>query len=108
MSGSRNFKKVVLVGVVCALMVGGLSYGTEKPARRGLLGTIPGDSLFCVRIGRLEGTLDTAGDFLKGVAPEPFDAKEAVFKKLGSLLGNEKLAGVNLVVHISQVPEDQL
>jgi len=100
MSGSSNLKKVVLVGAVFAcfagtLPVGSLCYGAQRPARRGLLATIPGESLFCVRIGRLEVTLDSANVFLKGIAPEPFDAKEAVFKKLGGLLGNEKLAGVN-------------
>ncbi|MEK7995998.1 MAG: hypothetical protein AAB403_19535, partial [Planctomycetota bacterium] len=61
----------------------------------GLLGSIPAKSLFCVRINKLVGTLGTVNEFLKGIAPESFDAQAAVISKLGKALGDEKLSGVN-------------
>ncbi|MFH1719199.1 MAG: hypothetical protein ABIF19_17725 [Planctomycetota bacterium] len=112
MSGLRNIRNAVLAATVFALAVGGLCHGAAESARRGgILGSVPGESLFCVRIAGLEGTLDAANEFLKGVAPEPFDAKTAAFSKLGSLLGNEKLPGVNrkggIAVFGVEIPSDE-
>jgi len=99
MASSRNLRKAIVLAAVVALAVGGVSPGAQGAAesarRGGLLGSVPAESLFCVRIAGLEGTLDTANEFLKGVAPEPFDAKAAAFAKLGGLLGDERLNGVN-------------
>ena len=39
--------------------------------------------------------MDIANEFLKDIAPASFDAKKAVFSKLGSMLGDNDLKGVN-------------
>jgi hypothetical protein len=68
---------------------------SAKPGAAGLLESIPAKSLFCVRINNLDATLEAVNEFLKGVAPESFDAQAAFVSKLGKMLGDEKLNGVN-------------
>jgi len=96
---SRNFRFTVIVpmyiGIVLMLAAG--SVWAERTARRGaagMLGAIPAESLLCVRINRLDNSLGAVNEFLGGIAPESFDAK-ALISKLGSLLGDEQLRGVN-------------
>jgi len=96
---SRNFRFTVIVpmyiGIVLMLAAG--SVWAERTSRRGaagMLGAIPAESLLCVRINRLDNSLGAVNEFLGGIAPESFDAK-ALISKLGSLLGDEQLRGVN-------------
>jgi hypothetical protein len=56
---------------------------------------VPAKSLFCVRINNLDGSLAGANEFLKDIAPEPFDAKAMVRSVLAELLGDKALKGVN-------------
>jgi hypothetical protein len=86
------------MGVAVLLAAGGVwASEAAKPSRAatGLMGAIPARSLFCVRINKLDGTLETVNEFLEGVAPASFDAEAAVLSKLGELLGDKKLRGVN-------------
>lgn len=93
---SRNFRQAVVVAVVVLLAAGGVwAQRSAKPGAAGLMGSIPGESLFCVRINKVDDSLGAVNEFLKGVAPEPFDAKSMVFSKLGELLGDERLRGIN-------------
>jgi len=71
------------------------SEAKKKRQTVGLLGAIPARSLFCVRINKFDGTLDAVNEFLKDVVPEALDAKKALLSKLGGLLGDDKLRGVN-------------
>jgi hypothetical protein len=48
-----------------------------------------------VRINNFDATLDATNQFLKDVAPESFDAKATIYSKLGGLLGDNELKGVN-------------
>ena len=66
-----------------------------KPGAAGPLGSIPATSVFCVRINNLDGSLEAVNEYLKGVAPATFDAQATVSSKLGKMLGDEKLPGVN-------------
>ena len=99
MVNSRITRNALLAGTVVLLAAGGVwaakSAKGAKSGAAGLLGSIPAKSLFCVRINKLDGTLEAVNEFLKGVAPESFDAQEAVISKLGKALGDEKLSGVN-------------
>jgi hypothetical protein len=67
--------------------------------------------MFCVRINNLDGALATANEFLKGVAPESFDAQAAVVSKLGKLLGDDKLTGIdrkgNFAIFAVNVPSEK-
>jgi hypothetical protein len=92
---SKNFRLAVVVASVIMFTASGA--WAQRSARRGaagMLGAVPADSLLCVRINRLDNSLGTVNAFLEGIAPENFDAK-ALVSKLGSLLGDERLRGVN-------------
>ena len=98
MFNSKILRNAVVVATVAMLAAGGV-WASETAKKRkgaaGLMWAIPTRSLFCVRINKFDATLGSAGDFLKGVAPESFDARAAVTSKLGKLLGDERLRGVN-------------
>jgi len=93
----RGFRNAV-IAAMCALLltVGSVWAGNSRRARVDrLLRTVPPDSLFCVRINNLDGTLDAADLFLEGIVPEPFGAKQMVRSGLARFLGDEELKGVN-------------
>lgn len=79
------------------LAVGGVWAAQSARPRTadGILGAIPSKSLFCIRFNNFEGTLGAANGFLKDIAPASFDAKTAIFSKLGSVLGDNDLKGIN-------------
>jgi len=97
MFNSRSLRNVILVATVAILAAGGVWASEAKKKRQptGMMWAIPAKSLFCVRINKFDGTLDAANEFLKDVAPESFDAKAALLSKLGDLLGDDRLRGVN-------------
>ncbi len=97
MFNSRNLRNTILIVTVAMLAAGGVwaSESAKKRQAVGMMGAIPAKSLFCVRINKFDATLDAANDFLKDIAPESFDAKAALYSQLGSVLGDDKLRGVN-------------
>ena len=96
MFNSRRLRNAVTAGLAILLLCGGLSAGSStRRASDGLLRIVPGKSLFCVRINKFENTIEAVNEFLKDVAPPSFDAETEVFSKLGELLGDENLRGVN-------------
>ena len=112
MFNSRDLRNAVIVATVAMLAVGGLwAQEASRPrGAAGMLGAIPAQSLFCIRINNFDGTLGTANEFLKDIAPASFDAKAALFSKLGSVLGNNELKGINKEGNITifglEVPSD--
>jgi hypothetical protein len=92
---SRITRNALLAGTVVLLAGGGVWAAQSAKPGAELLGSIPAKSLFCVRINNLDGALRAVNEYLKGVAPESFDAQAAVISKLGKALGDEKLSGVN-------------
>ena len=96
MFNSRSLRNVILIAMVAILAAGGV-WAEESANRRttGMMWAIPAKSLFCIRINKFDGTLDAANEFLKDVAPESFNAKAALLSKLGDLLGDDRLRGVN-------------
>lgn len=97
MFNSRSLRNAIVVATVAILAAGGVWAGEAAKNRQtaSMMWAIPAKSLFCVRINKFDGTLDAANEFLKDVAPESFDAKAALLSKLGDLLGDDKLRGVN-------------
>jgi hypothetical protein len=97
MFNSKCLKSAVLVAMVVLLAAGGVWATEAKKARSGtatsMMSAIPATSLFCVRINKFDGTLDSVNAFLKDVAP--VDAKAALLSKLTGLLGGDQLRGVN-------------
>jgi len=97
MINSRGFRNAVAAGMVVLLAAGSVwARNPAKPRRDGLLRILPAKSLFCVRINNLDSTLAAANEFLKDIAPEPFDAKAMVRSGLAELLGDKALKGVNM------------
>ena len=96
MFNSRSLRNAVMVAMVAVFAAGGV-WAAESTERQtvGMIGALPAESLFCVRINNFDGTLDAANGFLKGVAPDSLDVKAAIFSKLGSFLGDSELKGVN-------------
>jgi len=95
MFNSKSLRNAILTATVVIFTAGGLWARESARPRGGMLGAIPAKSLFCVRINNVDGALGAANEFLKDIAPESFDAKSAIFSKLGSVLGDSELKGVN-------------
>jgi hypothetical protein len=97
MFDSRSLRNVIVVATVAILAAGGVwaAEAARPRAAAGMMGAIPARSLFCIRINNFDGTLDAANEFLKDIAPESFDAKKALLSKLGGLLGDNDLKGIN-------------
>jgi hypothetical protein len=112
MFNSKSLRNAVIVAIVAMLAAGGLcaAQGARTRGSAGMLGAIPAKSLFCIRINNFDGTLDAANEFLKDVAPASFDAKTAVLSKLGSVLGDNELKGINkkgnMAIFGVEVPSD--
>jgi hypothetical protein len=97
MFNSKNVRNAVMAAIVVMLAAGNVwaAQAARPRAADGMLGAIPAKSLFCIRINNFDGTLDAANEFLKDLMPPSFDAKKAVFSKLGSVLGDNDLKGIN-------------
>ena len=97
MFSSKSLRNIILVATVAILAAGGVWANEAAKKRRaaGMMWAIPAKSLFCVRINKFDSTLDGVNEFLKDVAPDSLDAKTALLSKLGSLLGDDRLRGVN-------------
>ena len=112
MFSSKSLRNIILVATVAILAAGGVWAEGAARARiaTGTLEAIPAKSLFCVRINKFDATLDAANEFLKDIAPESFDAKAALYSKLGSVLGDDELKGVNkkgnIAIFAVNVPGD--
>ncbi len=112
MFSSRSLRNTTVAAVAVLLLAGGAwAARSAKPGAAGLLGSVPAKSMFCVRINSLDGTLAAVNEYLKGVAPESFDAETAVVSRLGKMLGDERLRGVNrkqnLAIFAVNVPGEQ-
>ena len=97
MFSSRSLRNAIVVATVAILAAGGVWASEAKKKRQagGMMWAIPAKSLFCVRINKFDATLDAVNEFLKDVAPDSLDAKTALLSKLGSLLGDDRLRGIN-------------
>ena len=97
MFNSKNARNAVAAAIVVMLAVGNVwaAQAARPRAADGLVGAIPAKSLFCIRINNFDGTLDAANEFLKDLMPPSFDAKKAVFSRLGSVLSDNDLKGIN-------------
>jgi hypothetical protein len=97
MINSRGFRNAAMAAMCALLLTVGSVWASSSRRARGdrLLQTVPDGSLFCVRINNLDGTLDAADLFLKGVVPEIVDVKEMARSGLADFLGDQALKGVN-------------
>lgn len=87
-------RNIVVVAVVVAVLAGTVWGGQGRQRADRVLQLTPADSLFCVRINNLDGTLSEAGAFVQGIAPDGFDAGAMVRAKLTKLMGAERMEQV--------------
>jgi hypothetical protein len=66
------------------------------PTGDGLLGMIPAESMFCLRINNLDFTLSQIDQFLAGVSPLPMGTSVLIRTNLAGLLGSPDLKGLNM------------
>jgi len=111
MFNSKSLRNAAIAAMAVMMLAGGTWAGPASPEKAkvekrkpkssssasaaGLFSSIPAKSMFCVRINNLDGTVAAVNEYLKGIVPESFDANAAVVAKLGKMLGDEKLPGVN-------------
>jgi len=97
MTYSKSFKKGVITVLVVLMTVGG-AWAGDAAKKRGswALQVLPAKTLFCVKIRNLDSTCTAVNEYLKGVAPESFDAKDGVLSRLAKMLDSKRPRGVNV------------
>ena len=82
----RNATFMLLVVAVCGTT--GLGEETKKRKVAGLLQMLPSDTLFCVRVNNLDGTVESLDAFLSGIAgAEDIQVKEKAIGEFAKMLG---------------------
>src|SRR3972149_7995767 len=69
---------------------------SAKPAGDELLGMLPAESLFCVRVNNLDNSLSRIDQYLSGISPMPMFLSMMVRGQLVKLLGSPELTGLNM------------
>ncbi len=97
MAYSKSFKKCVIT-VLAVLTTVGSAWAGDAAKKTGgwALQILPAETLFCVKVNNLDSTCTAVNEYLKGVAPESFDAKDEVLSKLVEMLGSKRPRGVNV------------
>jgi len=80
------------VFLFCANVVGAAA--GAQPASADPIAAVPADSLFCIRINNLTGTMGKIDQFLTGVSP--IGVSMIVPMQLSNLLGGAEPAGINM------------
>jgi hypothetical protein len=88
------FVLIVFAGPLAATSSPAGGQGSAQPAGDKLLQMIPAESLFCVRVNNLDGTLAQIDQFLAGVSP--MGVSMLARAKLAQVTGNPDLAGLNM------------
>jgi hypothetical protein len=71
-------------------VVGAPTQGSDE-----ILQLVPAESLFCVRVNNLDGSVGLIDQYLTGVSPSPVGAAMLARMQLAGLLGDPTLSGVN-------------
>lgn len=93
MTQSSRSKKAVILSVLCAVVLAIASPATA--ASGDPLTMVPADSLFCVRINNLDGTLGQIDMFLSGLMPMPMGVSMPVKAQLAQFLGSTQPQGID-------------
>lgn len=97
MSYFKSYKKGVITVLVVLMTVGSAWAGAAgRKTRDWALQILPARTLFCVKMGNPDSTCTAVNEYLKGVAPDSFDAKDEVLSELTEMLGGKKPRGVNV------------
>jgi len=94
MTQSSRTKKVALLCAIGLAVLAGDAFGAAQSAANDPLQLVPGESLFCVRINKLNTTMGQMDQFLTGLAP--FGVSMVVQGQLAQMLGSPEPNGVNM------------
>jgi hypothetical protein len=94
MTQSSRTKKVALLCAVGLTILAVDALGAAQSAANDPLQLVPGESLFCVRINKLNTTMGQMDQFLTGLAP--FGVSMIVQGQLAQMLGSPDPNGVNM------------
>jgi hypothetical protein len=95
---SKNLRGIVAAWFLVLLSFAWGVRAEISPRSKGgeLLGILPAESLFCVRVNNLDQTLSTIDQFLVGVSPTPMTVSMLVRGQMAKVLGSAELNGVNM------------
>jgi len=98
-----RLKNVVLTGLLVASVLAPAwgafqSRPQSNPgaAQADVLGVVPADCLFCLRIDNFDYTISQADQFITGLSPVPLGLPMMVRMLFGGITGDPQLAGVNM------------
>ncbi len=98
-----RLKHVVLTGLLVAFVLApawgafqARPQSNPGAARPDLLGVVPADSIFCLRINNFDYTISQMDQFIAGLSPVPMALSMLVRMQFGGILGDPQLAGVNM------------
>jgi hypothetical protein len=80
--------------IILALCVPAIVQGADKGDA--VLGTIPADAIFCVRINNLNQTTGNLDQYIMGVSPMPVSTAGLIKGQLGMMFGNPELKGFDV------------
>ncbi len=94
MMQSKRTQNTVLLCALGLAMLAGNTLGAAQPAASDPLQLVPAESLFCVRINKLNATMGQMDQFLTGLAP--FGVSMLVQSQLAQMLGSPDPNGLNM------------
>ena len=95
MIDSRGLRGAVAAGMLL-LVVFAVELRAESPAGDQMLGMLPAESLFVVRVNNFEYTISQVDQYLAGVSPMPMGLAMLVRMQFANVLGSPELNGVNM------------
>ena len=95
---SKHLRSIVAAWFLVLLSFAAGVRAEISPRSKGgeLLGILPAESLFCVRVNNLDQTLSSMDQFLVGISPAPMTVSMLVRGQLAKVLGSAELNGVNM------------
>ena len=95
MIDSRGLRGAVVAGMLL-LLIFAVELRAESPAGDQMLGMLPAESLFVVRVNNFEYTISQVDQYLAGVSPMPMGLAMLVRMQFANVLGSPELNGVNM------------
>lgn len=90
----RRTISTILAAIILALCIPAFVQGADKSDA--VLGIVPADSIFCVRINNLNQATGNLDQYLMGVSPMPVSSASFIKGQLGMMFGNPELKGFDV------------
>ena len=91
---TSRIKEAVIIGLLVGLSCG--VAGGASQAGADLLGVVPAESVFCLRVNNFEYTINQIDQFLAGLSPVPLGLSMMVRMQFAGILGDPQLGGVDM------------